>query len=137
MNNHQIYVEQELKVMAYDIDAMGIVSNIVYVRWFEDLRMLLLDEHMPYNEIIALNISPILMKTEVQYKTPLTIQSSPKGRCTISNMGGTKWEMEFKIYSGDIIHCTGKQVGCFYDLQTKRPTIAPEKLRNAYVEAVK
>ena len=31
-------LEMPLKVRAYDVDAMGYVSNIVYVRWFEDLR---------------------------------------------------------------------------------------------------
>ncbi len=30
--------EKEIEVNGYDIDAMGVVSNIVYIRWFEILR---------------------------------------------------------------------------------------------------
>jgi acyl-CoA thioester hydrolase len=40
-------VELEIKIKAYDIDVMGIVSNIVYVRWFEDLRTLFLIHFYP------------------------------------------------------------------------------------------
>ena len=32
-----LVAEREIEVNNYDIDAMGIVSNIVYIRWFEDL----------------------------------------------------------------------------------------------------
>ena len=35
----QFLVEMPLKVQGYDIDVAGIVSNIVYVRWLEDLRL--------------------------------------------------------------------------------------------------
>ena len=34
----KLVAEKEIEVNNYDIDAMGIVSNIVYVRWFEDLN---------------------------------------------------------------------------------------------------
>lgn len=30
-----LVAEREIEVNNYDIDAMGIVSNIVYIRWFE------------------------------------------------------------------------------------------------------
>jgi len=38
------YYEQPLPIRTYDIDFAGIVSNIVFVRWLEDLRLGLLDQ---------------------------------------------------------------------------------------------
>lgn len=129
-------VEMNINVKIYDIDAMGIVSNIVYLRWFEDMRLLFLDKHYPYQEMIAAGISPILIKTEITYKTPITIQDHPVGVCTIKNLGSSKWEMEFEIKSDNAIHCKGKQIGCFYNIDKKRPSLVPERLIEAYEEAV-
>ena len=38
MTERKLVAERNFEVNGYDIDAMGIVSNIVYIRWFEDLR---------------------------------------------------------------------------------------------------
>lgn len=135
MTTDLMIVEMEIGIKAYDIDAMGIVSNIVYIRWFEDLRHLFLEKYFPYDEMIATNISPILIKTEIHYKVPLTIHDHPKGTCGIKNLGSSKWEMNFEIYSGNVIHCKGKQTGCFYSLEKKRPSLAPERLLEAYENA--
>ena len=43
---------KEIEVNNYDIDAMGIVSNIVYIRWFEDLRTIILNEYMTFSEMM-------------------------------------------------------------------------------------
>lgn len=131
MENQTILVEKELTIQAYDIDAMGIVSNIVYVRWFEDLRMEFLNMTYSLKEMIKSNISPILMHTEVDYLKPLTIFDKPVGRCWLVSMGSSSWEMEFEISIGDTVYCKGKQKGCFYDLKKKRVARIPEPLRVA------
>ena len=40
-------IEMPIRVNGYDVDFQGVVHNIVYVRWFEDLRMRLLDAYLP------------------------------------------------------------------------------------------
>ena len=54
--------------------------NIVYIRWFEDLRTAFINQHMNYSTMINQGISPILMKTEAEYKVPVTIHDKPVGR---------------------------------------------------------
>lgn len=56
--NHEgkLVAEKEIEVNNYDIDAMGIVSNIVYVRWFEDLRTVFINQYMNYSEMIKNHI---------------------------------------------------------------------------------
>ena len=123
-----LIAEMPITINAYDIDAMGIVSNIVYVRWFEDLRMKFLNEQLPLSEMMREQVSPILIKTEANYKAPLTIFDHPIGRCWLLNSGETRWEMEFEIITDNIIHCKGIQKGCFYDLSKKKVTRMPRKL---------
>lgn len=129
MENRKLLAEKEFTIHAYDIDAMGIVSNIVYVRWFEDLRTDFLSAAYSLKEMLKTNISPILMHTELDYLMPLTIFDEPIGRCWLVEMGKSSWEMVFEISVGDKVYCKGKQKGCFYDLEKKRVTRIPDALR--------
>ena len=119
-------------IRAYDIDAMGIVSNIVYVRWFEDLRTAFLEKYHPLRDILAAGITPILSHTDIVYRSPITIQDQPMGSSWIESMGRSKWRMGFEISVGERVCCTGIQEGIFIDLTTRRPCPAPERLADAY-----
>jgi acyl-CoA thioester hydrolase len=124
-------------VRAYDIDAMGIVSNIVYVRWFEDLRTAFLEKYHPLRDMLAAGITPILAHTDIHYRWPITIQDQPEGESWLESMGRSKWRMGFEIRVGGKVCCTGTQEGIFVDLATRRPAPAPEKLMAAYAEELK
>jgi acyl-CoA thioester hydrolase len=132
MPDRPMLIEKEIRINAYDIDVMGIVSNIVYIRWFEDLRLVFLDQYYPYTEMMQSQISPILLKTEVEYKASLTMFDKPVGRCWLVEMGKSKWEMAFEISAGPKIYCTGKQTGCFYHLGRRKPIRVPENLLQQY-----
>lgn len=132
MEHKKMLIEKEIKINGYDIDVMGIVSNIVYIRWFEDLRMAFLDKYYPYDEMFKQKISPILIETESLYKNYLTIVDKPIGRCWVTYLDEKKWEMEFEIVTGEIKHCTGKQSGLFYNLETKITALVPQRLANQY-----
>lgn len=125
-------IREKIKVRGYDIDVMGIVSNTVYVRYFEDLRHSFLDKYMPYEEMVKLGVSPMLLRTEINYHSPLTIQDAPIGEVWVTHMGRSKWVMEFRITSGDVVHCTGMQTGCAFDLKQRKPCAFPAKLLEAY-----
>lgn len=119
-------VESDIHIRAYEIDSMGIVSNIVYVKWFEDLRHILLDKYYPYSEMMKDKKSPMLIKTEIEYKKPLTIMDKPVGRLWFTKLGRTKWELSLEISVGDTIYCQGKQTGCFYDIENNSVASFPE-----------
>lgn len=125
-----LVAEKEIEVNNYDIDAMGIVSNIVYIRWFEDLRTVFINKYMSFSEMMRQHISPILMKTEIEYKTPITIYDKPVGRCWYVKGGRLKWEFKFEIVSGDKVHCVGSQTGGFFDLEKQKITQMPEVFQN-------
>ena len=41
-----------LRVKPYDIEVVGVVSNIVYVRWMEHLRLAMLEATAPAVELV-------------------------------------------------------------------------------------
>jgi acyl-CoA thioester hydrolase len=127
-----LLLERNIKVKGYDIDVMGIVNNIVYVRWFEDLRHYFLDMYWPYADMLGQNQSPILSKLEIEYKYPLTILEHPVGRIWVSSLSRAKWEMGFEIITGKKLNCIGKQSGYIYDLRRKKPVAIPDHLKEKY-----
>ena len=127
-----LMIEQPINIKCYEIDAVGIVSNIVYIKWFEDLRLQFLEKYYPFDEMIRDNTSPVLMKTEAQYLSPLRLSDKPTGRCWLSKLGSTKWEFTLDIFSGDKMHCRGKQTGCFFDIENQMADRVPERLSSAY-----
>jgi len=127
-----LLVTMPIQIKGYDIDVMGIVSNIVYIRWVEDLRMKFLDLYWPFEEMLKKDQSPILAETHVQYKIPLTIYDRPVGQLWISDLGKAKWAVSFEIASEKGIHCKGQQNGYFFDLKKKRPVPLPDELKEQY-----
>ena len=129
--NRPMLTERDIKIRAYEIDAVGIVSNIVYIKWFEDLRHAFLDAYYPFDIMVSDGISPVLMKTEAKYLSPLRIEDKPIGRCWAAKMAGVRWEIAIEISCGDKVYCKGLQKGCFINIATGMPTRVPEQLVEA------
>ena len=73
-------VELHFPVRTYDIDFAGIVSNIVYVRWLEDLRLEMLAHHFPLEEQLQRGIAPLVLQTKIDYKQAINLSDRPIGR---------------------------------------------------------
>ena len=65
--NKKFYLEAPVKVHTYDTDYMGIVSNTVYPKYFEDLRNAILDKYFPLEDMMKEHNTPILSETHIKY----------------------------------------------------------------------
>ncbi|WP_292708926.1 MULTISPECIES: thioesterase family protein [unclassified Nostoc] len=99
----------EIPVRTYDIDFMGIVSNIVYIRWLEDLRLKFLDEHWHLNQQIDKGYAPVIAGTEIEYKRPIKIIDQVIGRLWLSNLGRLKWTVQAEILSNNELAAVASQ----------------------------
>ena len=62
----------ELQVYPFDIDFIRHVNNSVYIQWMEIGRTKLLETiGMPIQEIVQQGFAPVLVETNIVYKTPL------------------------------------------------------------------
>ena len=123
------YYELPLRVQTYDIDFAGIVSNIVFIRWLEDLRLGLMDEAYPLVQALAEDVAPILVSTRIAYLRPVTIADKLVGRMRVASLGRVRWRLAAEFAVGDRIHAEADQEGLFVRLSTRRPIAIPEPIR--------
>lgn len=128
----KMYVELPIRVKTYDTDYMKIVSNTVYVKWFEDLRMTILDKYFPLSDMLKENKTPILSETHIKYKRPITLQNNPVGKAWVSDLGKSKWIINLEIWDNDVLYCEGEQTGYYFDMTTNRPTKFDEEFLEYY-----
>jgi acyl-CoA thioester hydrolase len=125
-------VERDLPVRTYDIDFAGIVSNIVYVRWLEDLRLAMMAEAYPIVRALADDVAPILLETHIAYERPVTIHDRLVGRMWSTEMGRVKWHLAAEFVVAGAVHARAEQVGLFIRLSTRRPIAPPLPLRQRF-----
>ncbi|MEO1402994.1 MAG: thioesterase family protein [Cyanobacteria bacterium J06635_1] len=120
------------EVKTYDIDFAGIVSNIVYIRWLEDLRLKMIEQSWPIQAQLAANIAPILSETNISYKRPVTLHDELRGSMWMSRLKQLKWVVNAEFHVDDQMVAAATQSGCFIDLQHRRPIRVPEPILSDY-----
>ena len=126
------FYERKLRVRTYDIDFAGIVSNIVFIRWLEDLRLELMDAAYPLTQALDDDVAPILLKTEIRYRRPVMIRDPLVGRIRVKDMTRVRWRLAAEFAVGDTLCAEAEQEGLFMRLSTRRPIAIPKPLRRRY-----
>lgn len=132
MNQKSLEVTLDLPVKTYDIDFAGIVSNIVYLRWLEDLRLKILETYLPLEQLMAQGYCPIIASTQIQYKKALKMFDRPVGKMWVAELGRSRCTLQAEIYLDRTVATTATQVGFFINLETMRPIAIPEQLKALY-----
>jgi len=124
----------DIRVGTYEIDYAGHVSNQVYLRWCEDLRLQLLEEHFPLEGLMADGFMPVLISSEVRYHKPIKLFDKPTGYMWLEKLGPATMEFcgEFKV--GEMLATSVKHTGVFVNTTTMKPTRMPEKIVTKFKE---
>jgi len=136
LQTQPLEVDLALPVRTYDIDFAGVVSNIVYVRWLEDLRLEILARNFPLEEQLQQGIAPVIVQTKIDYKQPIRISDSPRGKMWIEKMEMLRWTVKAEILVKGKVAALGEQMGVFVSLHNNKPIRMPERLRQKYHEFV-
>lgn len=125
-------IQHPFTVMTYEIDFAGVVSNIVYVRWLEDLRNLLAAQVLSIGAAFDRGIAPTLMRTEIDYLVPVRFPHVVVGRMWLAEQGRARWVLaaEFTSQSLGVVTARAKQTGVFVSLKSLRPVPLPEEYRD-------
>jgi acyl-CoA thioester hydrolase len=117
-----------LPVRTYDIDFAGVVSNIVYIRWLEDLRMEWLNRYLPLDEQLQQDCVPFLSSIQIQYRRPIRLFDQPVGNLWMKELGRVRWTVEAEILLDEVPAATAVQTGAFVNRATMRVVSLPEVL---------
>ena len=124
-------IRHAFKVMTYDIDFAGVVSNQVYIRWLEDLRNLLTDQVLSIGDMMQRSIAPVLTRTEIDYRTPVRLPDTVDGRLWVEEAGRAKFVLgaEFISRANGQVAATARQFGVFVSMKTSRPVPLPKEYK--------
>ena len=119
-----------ISVRTYDIDFAGIVSNIVSIRWLEDLRLQMLAEYFPLDAAMqTLGIAPVLLRTEIDYKRAIRLFDAVQGRMWLAEAGPVRQVLQAEFTVAGRLHAAARQTTCFIDLASGRPVPTPQPIR--------
>lgn len=130
-----LLVEHPITIKTYDVDFVQIVHNIVYIRWLEDLRLLLLTRAYPLEQLLADGYVPILTRTAIDYRASLRFGDQVTGRIWLSDLSRVRWTVTAEIYGGERLAAAATQQGFFADSGTLRPVPIPAPLRRGWEAA--
>lgn len=125
-------VELTFPVKTYDVDFAGILSNIVYIRWLEDLRVAAIAAYHPLTAIFKDGIVPIVLQTSIEYKKPINMFDLPIGRMWMSEMKRLRWKFNAEFVANGNLAAIAEQSGCFIDLSSRKPVPIPAQLTEEY-----
>lgn len=127
-----LFTELEFIVKTYDIDFAGHVSNIVYIRWLEDLRLALLEEYFPLGPSIEAGVAPVLTKTQIDYKAAIRLFDPVVGRMWAADLGRVRMELRAEFRVGERVCAQVRQQGVYASLESGRPVRVPAELATIY-----
>ena len=104
------------EVKTYDIDIVGHVNNIAYVRWIEDLRIKLFDKLCNLSRIFAQKYYPVVISTNIEYKNQIKLFDKPLGIIEISDYKYGIFTLDIKILLKNKIFATAQQRCIIFDL---------------------
>jgi acyl-CoA thioester hydrolase len=134
MQKRLLQVDLSITVKTYDIDFMGIVSNITYVRWMEDLRLHLLEVHYPLQKLMSELIVPILTRTHVEFKRPIRMHDQVSGSIWMEKFDSSGWVSNMEFVVNGKHAASASQGGVFLNIGTMKPSNPPEGLQKKYDE---
>ncbi len=117
-----------VKVATYDIDYANHVSNIVYFRWLEDLRLQLLEENFPLEDLMAEGFMPILASSSIEYKRAIKLFDKPIGHMWIEKLGAASMQFMGEFRVDGILTTKASHIGLFVDAVTQKPVKLPKQI---------
>lgn len=120
-----------IAVASYDIDYGGVVSNIVYVRWLEDMRHALVERVFPFERQLRERVAPAIVETQIKYLHPVRLLDHPIGRMTVVSVGPVRWTLEAEIHVDAKLVTSATQTSVFINLDTGRPSRVPKEIADA------
>jgi acyl-CoA thioester hydrolase len=126
-----LLVRLSFQARTYDIDFAGIVSNIVYIRWLEDLRGDMLSGIYPIEKMQATGVGPVLLATDIHYRRALKLGDRPVGEMWVAETHAAHWILQAEFALDGKRVCEARQTGAFVHYASMRLVRVPEELRRA------
>jgi acyl-CoA thioester hydrolase len=111
-----------------DIDELGHVNNVVYVRWIQEVAAA--HWSSAASPEIRDKYAWVVLRHEIDYKNPAFIDTEVCGSTWVGAHAGARFERYVKLESAPHkkLLVEAKTIWCLLDAKTGRPTRIPEEV---------
>lgn len=125
-------VDLPISVRTYDIDSAGHVSNIVYIRWLEDLRLELFEKHFSLQAFVQENITLVLASTHIEYKRSICLFDRVTAQMWVDSLTNATIKLKAEFYVDGTLTTEAWHIAVFVDLRTMKPRRVPEIVQTKF-----
>ncbi|MBA9079437.1 acyl-CoA thioesterase [Rufibacter quisquiliarum] len=118
----------EIRVTPQDIDALGHVNNVVYLRWVQEVSAAHWAQVAPPR--VQEKFLWVVLRHEIDFHKPAFLQDTVTGYTWVGEHQGAKFERFVSLYrtaTGELL-AAAKTVWCLLDAQTLRPRRIEQEL---------
>ena len=115
-----------LTVLSSDIDAMGHVNNVVYVRWVQEVAA----AHWNHSASPSLQAKYawVVLRHEIDYKNPAFLEDVITGHTWVGDYSGARFDRYVKLMADKKVLAEAKTTWCLLDAKSLRPIRIPEEI---------
>jgi len=124
-------VVTEVPVAWGDMDALGHVNNVVYIRWLENGRVAYFSQLADEDFLAGKKIGPILASVQCRFKAPVVYPDAVLIGTRVREMGDDRMTFVHRIVSRRLgrVVAEGEGVMVSYDYTLGRKAPLPESVR--------
>lgn len=124
--NRCFEVTKPISIGTYDIDFAGHVSNIVYFRWLEDMRLKVFDEYFPLKDFMDQGLLPVIAAHTIEYKRAIRLFDKPVAHMWIQEVRAASVIFNGEIVVDDAVTTLATHTGVFINGTTMKPVRTPK-----------
>lgn len=124
--NRCFEVTKPISIGTYDIDFAGHVSNIVYFRWLEDMRLRVFDEYFPLKDFMDQGLLPVIAAHTIEYKRAIRLFDKPVAHMWIEEVRAASVIFNGEIVVEDQVTTFATHTGVFINGTTMKPVRTPK-----------
>lgn len=128
-SDHNMF-ECEIEVKPDDIDELGHVNNVVYLRWVQQVA----SAHWQSKALSAITDKYlwVVLRHEIDYLKPALLQDKIKAQTWVSSMDGVKSIRNVKFISNGNELAVAKTIWCLLDAKSMKPKRIGDDIKNIF-----
>jgi len=132
MNEAREIFELRIPVLEEDIDVLGHVNNVVYVRWVQDAAVAHWQAAAPVEDQACLRW--VVIRHEIDYKRPAFLGDEIRARTWVGSAKRLAFDRHTELLRGSDgkLLARARTVWCPIDVETGRPTDVSAAIRERF-----